>query len=207
MSIVYPSVGFVHASAYQIRDENRAKFFHIRVSKSARSDASISKYQHRNYTSQVLLAGVPGGFPEGYPVFTPSYWLARLIWAEIILKGTLSWIKKYTEQKLNRRTYVLIWIYVYIFISLQIFSLLIRNFILGYWLNSVKAESFYNCIVTVKKEEWSCHFCRSWNRTWQIERMSSTQPTTTGLMLSFLRILFYVKLNCHRLFLTHYFLK
>ena len=26
--------------------------------------------------------------------FRPTYWLARLIWAEIILKGTLNWIRK-----------------------------------------------------------------------------------------------------------------
>ena len=37
-------------------------------------------------TSQVLLAGVPGGFPGVLP-FRPTYRLARLDMSEIILKG------------------------------------------------------------------------------------------------------------------------
>ena len=39
-------------------------------------------------TSQVLLAGVSGGFPGAIP-FRPAYRLARLDMSEIILKGTL----------------------------------------------------------------------------------------------------------------------
>ena len=38
-------------------------------------------------TSQVLLAGVSGGFPGVLP-FRPTYLLARLDMNEIILKGT-----------------------------------------------------------------------------------------------------------------------
>ena len=40
-------------------------------------------------TSQVLLAGVSGGFPEVLP-FRPTYRFARLDMSEIILKGTLN---------------------------------------------------------------------------------------------------------------------
>ena len=40
-------------------------------------------------TSQVLLAGVSGGFPGVLP-FCPTYRLARLDMSEIILKGTLN---------------------------------------------------------------------------------------------------------------------
>ena len=40
-------------------------------------------------TSQVLLAGVAGGFP-GVLTFRPTYRLARLNTSEIILKGTLN---------------------------------------------------------------------------------------------------------------------
>ena len=40
-------------------------------------------------TSQVLLAGVSGGFP-GVLSFRPTYRLARLDMSEIILKGTLN---------------------------------------------------------------------------------------------------------------------
>ena len=40
-------------------------------------------------TSQVLLAGELGGFPEVLP-FRPTYRLARLDESEIILKGTLN---------------------------------------------------------------------------------------------------------------------
>ena len=40
-------------------------------------------------TSQVLLAGVSGGFPGELP-FCPTYRLARLDMSEIILKGTLN---------------------------------------------------------------------------------------------------------------------
>ena len=43
-------------------------------------------------TSQVLLAGVSGGFPGVHP-FRPTYRLARLDMSEIILKGTLNRIK------------------------------------------------------------------------------------------------------------------
>ena len=39
--------------------------------------------------SQVLLAGVSGGFPGVLP-FRPTYRLARLDMSEIILKGTLN---------------------------------------------------------------------------------------------------------------------
>ena len=44
-------------------------------------------------TSQVLLAGVSGGFP-GVLLFHPTYRLARLDMSEIILKGMLNCIKK-----------------------------------------------------------------------------------------------------------------
>ena len=40
-------------------------------------------------TSQVLFAGVSGGFPGVLP-FRPTYRLARLHMSEIILKGTLN---------------------------------------------------------------------------------------------------------------------
>ena len=40
-------------------------------------------------TSQVLLAGVSGGFPGVLPI-RPTYRLARLNMSEIILKGTLN---------------------------------------------------------------------------------------------------------------------
>ena len=40
-------------------------------------------------TSQVLLAGVSGGFPGVLP-FRPTYRLARLDMSEIILKGTIT---------------------------------------------------------------------------------------------------------------------
>ena len=40
-------------------------------------------------TSQVLLAGVSGGFP-GVLLFCPTYRLARLDMSEITLKGTLN---------------------------------------------------------------------------------------------------------------------
>ena len=43
-------------------------------------------------TSQVLLAGVSGGFPGVLP-FRPTYRLARLDMSEIILQGTLNCIK------------------------------------------------------------------------------------------------------------------
>ena len=41
-------------------------------------------------TSQVLLAGVSGGFPGVLP-FRPTYRLARFDMSEIILKGTLNY--------------------------------------------------------------------------------------------------------------------
>ena len=44
-------------------------------------------------TSQVMLAGVAGGFPGVLP-FRPTYRFARLDMSEIILKGTLNCIKK-----------------------------------------------------------------------------------------------------------------
>ena len=40
-------------------------------------------------TSEVLLAGVSGGFPRVLP-FRPTYRLARLDMSEIILKGTIN---------------------------------------------------------------------------------------------------------------------
>ena len=40
-------------------------------------------------TSQVLLAGVSGGFP-GVHLFGPTYRLARLDMSEIIFKGALN---------------------------------------------------------------------------------------------------------------------
>ena len=49
-------------------------------------------------TSQVLLAGVSGGFPGVLP-FRPTYRLARLDMSEIIVKGTLNLIKKKEEKK------------------------------------------------------------------------------------------------------------
>ena len=48
--------------------------------------------------SQVLLAGLSGGFPGVLP-FRPTYRLARLDMSEIILKGTLNWIKKIKIKK------------------------------------------------------------------------------------------------------------
>ena len=39
-------------------------------------------------TSQVLLAGVPGGFPGVLPFRPPTHWLVSM--SEIILKGTLN---------------------------------------------------------------------------------------------------------------------
>ena len=46
-------------------------------------------------TSQVLLAGVSGGFP-GVPPFRPTYRLARLDMSEIILKA-------FGDVKLNQK--------------------------------------------------------------------------------------------------------
>ena len=49
-------------------------------------------------TSYVLLAGLSGGFPGVLP-FRPTFRLARLDnMSEIILKGTLNWIKKHTQK-------------------------------------------------------------------------------------------------------------
>ena len=53
-------------------------------------------------TSQVLLAGVSGGFPGVLP-FRPTYRLARLDVSEIILKGMLNRIKKKMLEK-NKKT-------------------------------------------------------------------------------------------------------
>ena len=39
-------------------------------------------------TSQGLLAGFPDGFFSGFSLFQPTYRLASLISAELILKGT-----------------------------------------------------------------------------------------------------------------------
>ena len=54
-------------------------------------------------TSQVLLAGVSGGFPGVLPFRPPIDWLVSM--SEIILKGTLNFIKKkkklYTENCVN----------------------------------------------------------------------------------------------------------
>ena len=47
---------------------------------------TLSSYRE---TSQVLLAGVSGGFPGVLP-FRPTYRLARLDMSEIFLKGTLN---------------------------------------------------------------------------------------------------------------------
>ena len=44
-------------------------------------------------TSQVLLARVPGGFFSGFSRFRPTYRLARLIRAEIMLEGTFNGTK------------------------------------------------------------------------------------------------------------------
>ena len=52
-------------------------------------------------TSQVLLAGVS----SGSPVFAPTYWLARLVWAEIILKGAVNWIKKKSKHRQSYQTF------------------------------------------------------------------------------------------------------
>ena len=49
------------------------------------SSPALATYE----TSQVLLAGVSGGFP-GVLLFRPTYQLARLDMSEIILKGTLT---------------------------------------------------------------------------------------------------------------------
>ena len=48
-------------------------------------------------TSQVLLAGVSGGFLGVLP-FRPTYRLARLDMSEIILKGTLNRIKNFSKK-------------------------------------------------------------------------------------------------------------
>ena len=48
-------------------------------------------------SSQVLLAGVSGGFPGVLPC-RPTYRLARLDMSEIILKGTINGIKKKKER-------------------------------------------------------------------------------------------------------------
>ena len=55
-------------------------------------------------TSQVLLAGVSGGFPGVLP-FRPTYRLARLDMSEIILKGTLNLVNK-LYSKLCLRYYI-----------------------------------------------------------------------------------------------------
>ena len=55
-------------------------------------------------TSQVLLAGVSGGFPGVLP-FRPTYRLARLDMSEIILKGTLNLVNK-LYSKLCLRCYI-----------------------------------------------------------------------------------------------------
>ena len=49
------------------------------------SSPALATYE----TSQVLLAGVSGGFPGILP-YRPTYRLARLDMSEIILKGTLN---------------------------------------------------------------------------------------------------------------------
>ena len=49
-------------------------------------------------TSQVLLAGVSGGFPGVLP-FRPTYRLDRLDMIEIILKGTLTEAKNTLNQQ------------------------------------------------------------------------------------------------------------
>ena len=49
-------------------------------------------------TSQVLLAGVSGGFP-GVLNVSPHLPIGRLDMSEIILKGTLNWIKKKKKKK------------------------------------------------------------------------------------------------------------
>ena len=51
-------------------------------------------------TSQVLLAGVSGGFPLVLP-FRPTYRLARINMSEIILKGMLNRIKN-NKKKQNK---------------------------------------------------------------------------------------------------------
>ena len=48
-------------------------------------------------TSQVLLAGVSGGFPGVLPFRPPMDWLVSM--SEIILKGTLNRIKKKKKEK------------------------------------------------------------------------------------------------------------
>ena len=48
-------------------------------------------------TSQVLLAGVSGGFPGVLPFRPPIDWLVSM--SEIILKGTLNRIKKKKKKK------------------------------------------------------------------------------------------------------------
>ena len=53
------------------------------------SSPSLAKCE----TSQVLLAGVSGGFPGELPI-RPTYRLAHLDMSEIILKGTLNRIQK-----------------------------------------------------------------------------------------------------------------
>ena len=48
-------------------------------------------------TTQVLLAGVSGGFPGVLPFRPPIDWLVSM--SEIILKGTLNRIKKKKKKK------------------------------------------------------------------------------------------------------------
>ena len=51
-------------------------------------------------TSQVLLAGVSGGFPGVLPFRPPIDWLVSM--SEIILKGTFTESKKKQEKKQTR---------------------------------------------------------------------------------------------------------
>ena len=46
-------------------------------------------------------------FP-GFSRFAPTYWLARLDMSEIILKGTLNWIKKKKKKKKKKKNYCVI---------------------------------------------------------------------------------------------------
>ena len=80
------------------------------LSLTAVSGVGSSPAQAICETSQVLLAGVSGGFPGVLPFRPPIDWLVSM--SEIILKGTLNRIKKKKKKLLSNAFSIIFQVYM-----------------------------------------------------------------------------------------------
>ena len=90
---IEPVTGGPHGRVGEVAEFQRSlSFNHLTAVTGVGSSPALATCE----TSQVLLAGVSGGFP-GVLLFRPTYRLARLDMSEIVLKGNLNWIQKKKE--------------------------------------------------------------------------------------------------------------